>query len=129
MLILTMPKAAPKKPVKKVVLGSGDPRSKFQSFDLPESLLAHMQDVNTNPPGVPELEIYVDDVLWSRSESFFGHVPDDTIYIVRRDDDNHLYVQFGDGRNGKRLPLGTNNIVAKCQAGAGKTGKTSTKNR
>ena len=126
MLIPNMPKVARKKSEGKVVLGNGNGRLKFQCFDLPESLLENLPGAKMNPPSVPEVEIYVDGDLWEMASSFFGHKNDDSIYIVRRDTDGHLYIQFGDGVSGRRLPTGTNNIVAKKRSGAGKRGNATT---
>lgn len=124
MLIPDMPKVARKKSEAKVVLGNGSGRLKFQCFDLPESLLAGLPGAKMNPPSIPEVEIYVDGDKWDEVSSFFGHKSDSSIYIVRRDTDGHLYVQFGDGLTGRRIPTGTNNVVAIQRSGAGETGKT-----
>ncbi len=107
-------------------MGSGNGRLKFQCFDLPESLIANLPGAKMNPPSIPELDICVEGDPWDAVSSFYGHKSDDSIYIVRRDTDGHLYVQFGDGITGRRLPTGANNVVAKQRSGAGETGDIST---
>jgi len=41
---------------------------------------------------------------------------------VREDEDNQSYVQFGDGKNGRRLPSGLNNVTAVYRVGSGAHG-------
>ncbi len=115
--------AAQGKSEKETVLGNGDNRQKFQTFKLPKSPLTYLNSSSETPPEVPELNIYVNSVLWRRVSSFFGRLPDEEIYIVREDDNGDSYVQFGDGKTGKRLPSGLNNVTANYRTGIGAYGE------
>jgi len=104
------------------VLGNGDNREKFQSFKLPKAPLTyHLQSAET-PPEVPELEVYVDDRLWTQVPVFFNRGPKEEIYIVREDADGNSWVQFGDGKTGARLPSGIDNVTAVYRTGTGAYG-------
>lgn len=104
------------------VLGNGDSRQTFQTFKVPKAPVTYLYSPGDTPPEVPELDIYVDNKLWTRVASLFGRGPDEEIYIVREDADNNSWVQFGDGKTGKRLPSGLDNVVAKYRTGTGAFG-------
>lgn len=103
-------------------LGNGDNRLVFQTFKVPKAPLTYLISSSDTPPEVPELQIYVNDRLWKRVSSFFDRQPDEEIYIVREDGDNHTWVQFGDGQTGARLPSGVKNVVARYRTGTGAFG-------
>ncbi len=107
---------------REAVLGNGDSRQTFQTFKLPKAPLTYHNLIDETPPEVPELEIYVDDLLWTRVPSFFDRGPDEEIYVVREDAEGSSWVQFGDGTTGKRLPSGVKNMVAKYRTGIGAYG-------
>lgn len=107
---------------KEALLGNGDSRQVFQTFKLPKAPLTYLISPGETPPEVPELQIYVNDHLWKRVPSFFGHGPKEEIYIVREDANGESWVQFGDGKTGARLPSGISNIVAKFRTGTGAFG-------
>lgn len=108
---------------REAVLGNGDGRQIFQTFKLPKAPLTYLHSVGATPPEVPELTIYVEDRLWMRASTFFGRGPDEEIYVVREDDEDNGYVQFGDGKTGKRLPSGLRNVKAVFRTGTGAFGK------
>jgi hypothetical protein len=107
---------------REAVLGNGDNRQIFQTFTLPKAPLTYFLSAGVIPPHTPELEVFVDRRLWTRVDAFFGHGPDEQIYIVREDADGRSYVQFGDGETGARLPSGLKNVTATYRSGAGATG-------
>ena len=53
-------------------------------------------------------------VLWTRTRR--SHLYD------ADDDDGKVYVRFGDGVTGQRLPTGNRNVAARYRAGAGSNG-------
>jgi hypothetical protein len=108
---------------KEAVLGNGDSRQKFQTFKLPKSPLTYHNLPGETPPEVPELQVYVNDILWQRVPSLFNRKPDAEIYIVREDANGDSWVQFGDGKTGKQLLSGVKNIVAKYRTGIGAYGQ------
>ena len=103
-------------------LGNGDSRLLFQTFKLPKAPLTYHVSESATPPEVPELQIYVNNRLWKRVSSFFGRGPEEEIYLVREDEDDNSWVQFGDGKTGARLPSGIKNVVAKYRTGTGAFG-------
>ena len=104
---------------KEAILGNGDSRQTFQTFQLPKAPLTYHNAAGETPPEVPELQIYVNDHLWTRVPSFFGHGLKEEIYVVREDENGNSWVQFGDGKTGSRLPSGIGNAVAKYRTGTG----------
>jgi predicted phage baseplate assembly protein len=104
------------------VVGSGDNTKIFQTFKVPSAPLTYLLSVGEAPPEVPELQIYVNNKLWTYVSTFFGHDFDEEIYIVREDANNDSYVQFGDGKTGARLPTGFENVTAVYRTGTGAYG-------
>lgn len=102
-------------------LGSGDASRPFQRFTLPEAPLTYVSA--ENPQGAAStLQVRVNQVLWQEVTSFFGHGPDEHIYLARTDDDGKTTVQFGDGRTGARVPTGQENVRAAYRKGMGVEG-------
>jgi hypothetical protein len=106
-----------------VVLGSGDARVDFQTFAIPKDPLTYLLDETQTPAQVPALHVYVDGIEWQQVDSFFNYGPGDAVYIVREDEDNKSFVQFGDDKNGRRLPSGLNNVSAIFRMGNGAHGE------
>ncbi len=107
---------------KEAVLGNGDSRQTFQTFKLPKAPLTYHKTLGETPPEVPELQIYVNDQLWTRVPTFFNRGASEEIYIVRDDINGDSWVQFGDGKTGKKLPSGVKNVVARYRSGIGAYG-------
>lgn len=111
------------------VLGSGDGRTPYRSFDLRRIPLTHLRA--TTPSGaVPALEIRVDGVRWHEVESFVDTGPADRVYRLERSEglrdgeaDLHTTVVFGDGVHGAIPPTGEENIVATYRSGIGDPGR------
>ena len=107
---------------KQATVGSGDARQTFQTFKLPKAPLTYLLHAARTPPHVPELEVYVGGVLWSRVDTFFTSDPNDRVYVVREDDDGDSWIQFGDGKTGARLPSGRQNVMVRFRIGTGARG-------
>ena len=69
------------------------------------------------------MQVYVENQLWKLVPSFFDKKSDDHIYVVRQDRNGDSWIQFGDGKTGRRLPTGLGNILARYKIGTGVTGK------
>jgi len=93
-------------------LGDGDGRAVFQTFALPKAPLTYLLDTTQVPPQLPQLQVWVDDIEWTRVDSLFGRGPKERVYIVREDAEGKSWVQFGDGKTGSRLRTGRGNVVA-----------------
>jgi predicted phage baseplate assembly protein len=103
------------------VLGNGDASQVFQRFTLREPPLTYTSAAT--PSGAQTtLEVRVDDLLWHEVPSFYGHGPDERIYVTRTDDDGKTAVVFGDGKTGTRLPTGEENVTATYRKGIGRPG-------
>lgn len=107
---------------REAVLGNGDSRQSFQTFPLPKAPVTYFLSSGAIPPQVPELEIWVNNRLWTRVDTFYGHGSKDQIYIVREDAEGRSFMQFGDGENGARLPSGLKNVKAVYRTGIGARG-------
>jgi len=103
------------------ILGSGDASQSFQRFTLRQPPLTY---VSASTPSGTEttLEVRVNDLLWHEVPAFFGHGPDERIYVTQIDDEGKTTLLFGDGKTGARLPTGQENIKAKYRKGIGLSG-------
>lgn len=102
-------------------LGGGEATQAFQRFTLRQPPLTYVS--SSDPSGaLTTLEVRVNDVLWHEVPDFFGHEPEERIYVTRLDDEGKTTVIFGDGQTGARLPTGQENIKAKYRKGIGLAG-------
>lgn len=100
------------------VLGSGDAGQAFQQFTLRQPPLTYISA--STPKGVQTtLELRVNDLLWKEVPSFYGHGPNERIYISGLDNDGKTHIRFGDGKTGSRLPSGLENVIATYRKGIG----------
>ncbi|TQM64944.1 baseplate J/gp47 family protein [Humibacillus xanthopallidus] len=104
------------------VLGSGDGRRAFASFDLRRPPLTFVRSTTVASGAVPALEVRVEDVEWTRVDSLFEAGPRDRVYIVRQAESGTTTVTFGDGVHGSRLPTGVENVRATYRVGIGEDG-------
>ena len=102
-------------------LGSGDSTQPFQKFALRQPPLTHVS-AKTPAGAASTLEVRVNDLLWREVPSFFRAGPEDRVYTVRATEEGGTIVQFGDGRNGARVPTGQENIRAQYRKGMGAAG-------
>lgn len=103
------------------VLGGGDASQSFQRFTLRQPPLTYVS--SSAPSGrASTLEVRVNDILWTEVPTFYGHGPEERIYITRTSDDGNTTVQFGDGQTGARLPTGQENVSATYRHGVGLAG-------
>lgn len=104
------------------VLGSGDGTRSHQSFTLEVEDLAFVADVTMSSGVRAALELAVAGETWTQVSSLKDSGPSDAHYQVRIDEDNHAVIVFGDGRHGRRLPSGGNNIRVRFRQGVGAAG-------
>jgi hypothetical protein len=103
------------------VLGSGDASQPFEKFTLKQAPLTYVSAA-TPSGGESTLQVRVNDVLWEEAPSFYRLGAKERKYIVRLGDNGKASVQFGDGRNGLRLPTGLENLRATYRVGVGLAG-------
>lgn len=108
------------------ILGSGDASQAWQEFALQAKPLTYLPSAANGPDGRPgiatTLKVLVDSVQWTEVPTFYGHGPNEAIFVTRTGDDGTVYVRFGDGITGRRLTTGNRNITAMYRAGAGSDG-------
>jgi hypothetical protein len=107
---------------RQTVLGNGDARAAFQTFAVPKAPLTYLVSSSETPPEVPELQVTVEGLAWTRVASLVGRGPKDQVYVVREGPDGQSYVQFGDGETGARLPSGVGNVTCTYRTGGGAYG-------
>jgi hypothetical protein len=106
---------------RKEVLGSGDGAKAMQTFALKQKPLTYT--AATNPSGVESsLEVRVNEALWHEADALSGLGPTDRRFVTQTDDEDRTTVIFGNGRQGARLPTGTENVKAQYRTGIGRTG-------
>jgi len=74
------------------------------------------------PLMVDSLEVYVDGEKWERRETLFYSDSAGKHYVVRRDESDVAWIEFGDGKFGSIPRKGTNNITATYRVGGGVKG-------
>jgi len=102
-------------------LGSGDGAQPFQRFALKQKPLTYTPD-DSPGGGASTLEVRVGELRWSEVPGLYGRGPRDRVFVTRRQDDGTTVVQFGDGREGARLPTGRENVQAGYRKGIGREG-------
>ena len=102
------------------VLGSGDASVPSQQFRLRQQPLVFRpaQDGSVTP----DLEVFVDGVRWDRAPLLERCGPDAQAYAVETTYDGGVVVRFGDGTCGRRLPTGSENVLARFRVGGGAVG-------
>ncbi len=99
-------------------LGGGDATQAFQRFTLKQPPVTYISA--STPSGTQStLEVRVNDILWTEVPDFFGHGPEERIYVTQLDDNGNTTVVFGNGVTGARLPTGLENVKAKYRKGIG----------
>jgi hypothetical protein len=104
------------------VLGNGDAAAMFQRFTLKKSPVTFVPDAEAANGAGNTLELRVNGVLWTEVETLYGQAADAAVYVTRRDEEEKMSVQFGDGRTGAWLPTGRNNVTATYRLGLGPDG-------
>lgn len=102
-------------------IGDGDAAAVNQTFTLWQEPLTWLPA--SNPRGArPALEIRVDGLLWSETDSLAGRGPAERVYVLGATPDGRTTVTFGDGVRGARLPTGRENVRARYRFGTGAAG-------
>jgi hypothetical protein len=104
-------------------LGGGDATQGFQRFTLLQPPLTYVSSSDPSG-GTSTLEVRVNSILWEEVPDFYGHEPEERVYVTRLGDDGKTTVIFGDGVTGARLPTGQENVKARYRKGIGLGGLT-----
>ena len=105
------------KPVR--VLGSGNASAINQRFVIDVDDVSHVRDASL--PGGVRADVRVEIVreIYSQVATLRDSEPADPHYIARITEAGTFELEFGDGRHGRRLPSGSNNVLATIRRGAG----------
>jgi predicted phage baseplate assembly protein len=103
-------------------LGHGDASSANVEMRLRQSPLTWVSADNASGRQAT-LDLYIDGVTWSETESLFDAGPIDRVYQLRTDADGGTTVTFGDGIHGARLPNGIENVRVAYRKGIGIAGE------
>jgi hypothetical protein len=104
------------------VLGDGDATREFQSFTLKKKPVTYVPSPGS-PGGVANtLQLRVNGVRWAEVPELYGQPPDARVYVARRDADQQMRAQAGDGRSGAAVSSGRNNVTADYRLGLGPDG-------
>lgn len=103
-------------------LGSGDASRSHQTFRFDEKGVSFVADPG-QPSGVrAAIEVRIANRVWQQVPTLADSGPADPHYTVRMTEDSGIELAFGDGRNGRRLPTGVNNVRLAWRAGTGLAG-------
>ncbi len=104
------------------ILGGGDATVSYASFVLKQEGVSYVAD-STQPSGVrADLTVRVEDRIWRQVATLRDSRATDLHYTARQTEEGYVTIAFGDGRNGQRLPTGTNNVRAAFRVGSGLVG-------
>ncbi len=106
---------------KSEILGSGNGAISFQRFFLKQKPLTYISSASSSGIATT-LEVRVNDIRWTEVPTFYNRTSEERIYVTRTEDDGKVYVQFGNGITGARLPSGSENIRAIYRVGIGLEG-------
>ncbi len=104
------------------ILGNGDASQPNQRFALPGERISWVADAAFAPGVRADLTLRVGQRVWQQVEDLSHSAPEDPHYQVKVDQDGVLSVCFGDGRNGRRLPTGIDNVRVRYRTGYGEEG-------
>jgi hypothetical protein len=100
------------------VLGAGNASMSFQRFELKQLPLTYRAAAN-EIGATAALTVRVNDTAWSEQPTLYGAGPADRAHTLETDEQGRMFVAFGDGARGGRLPSGVNNVRAVYRKGLG----------
>ena len=103
------------------VLGSGSGMQANERFMLQERPLTYIS-VPTARGVDSEIKVEVNGIEWQKEPYLYGLQRDRRAYIVRQDATDNTFIIFGDGKQGARLPTGTEQVNATYRIGIGPIG-------
>jgi hypothetical protein len=103
------------------VLGAGNASKRFQQFELKQLPLTYRAAAN-EIGAAAELTVRIGGIAWRERPTLYGTKPTDRVFALTTDEQGRLFVGFGDGLNGSRLPSGVNNVQAAYRKGLGEDG-------
>ncbi|MBL4661558.1 MAG: hypothetical protein JKY19_14460 [Alcanivoracaceae bacterium] len=108
-----------------VILGNGDASQTGQSFKLQSENISWLNEPGFNTGVRADTLLIVANRYWQQVENLSNSGAEDHHYQIKIDEDNKLSVHFGDGRHGRKLPTGIDNIRVNFREGNGEAGNLS----
>jgi hypothetical protein len=108
------------RPVK--ILGSGNAAKTNQEFILEVDNISFTPDASMGGGVAAAIEVFVDGRIWKQVTALQDSGPGDHHYVIRMTEEGYVKILFGDGRHGRRLPTGNNNIRVRYRVGSGGSG-------
>ena len=106
---------------KKETLGSGNARAVSQRFQLRSVPVTHVAAA-TETGAESTAVLCVDRIEWHAVTQFTDALPEDRVFVLEIADDGATNAVFGDGKQGARLPTGSENVAAVYRQGIGQGG-------
>ncbi|RCV89149.1 baseplate J/gp47 family protein [Billgrantia montanilacus] len=103
------------------ILGSGNPSSPYQKFQLKQAPVTHR--LAPTETGVEStLQLRIDGVEWREVPDLYQRGAAARVYKTSLTDEGKTVIEFGDGISGARPPAGRDNIVVEHSRGLGRDG-------
>ena len=104
------------------ILGNGDASQTHQSFVVPSEKISWVADEQFSAGVRADIVIHVNNRQWQQVQNLSHSGPEDHHYHVRINENNRITVHFGDGRGGRKLPTGLDNVRVVYREGYGESG-------
>ena len=104
------------------IVGSGDASQTKQNFKLSSDKVSWLADAAFSSGVRADLSLRVGARIWQQVQDLSLSAAEDHHYSVKVNEDNSLSICFGDGRHGRRLPTGIDNIRVRLRNGYGEEG-------
>lgn len=104
------------------IVGNGDASQTSQQFDLTSDNISWVADAAFSNGVRADLIVTVGNRVWLQVEDLSLSTAEDHHYQVRVNEDNLLSLRFGDGKHGRRLPTGIDNVRVRYRNGYGEDG-------
>ncbi len=104
------------------IVGNGDASQTNQQFNLTSDKISWVADAAFSTGVHADLSLRVGQRTWLQVEDLSLSTAEDHHYQVKVNEDNMLSICFGDGRHGRQLPTGIDNIRVRYRNGYGEEG-------
>jgi hypothetical protein len=104
------------------ILGSGNAAKSNQEFTLEVEGVAFTPDASMSSGVAAAIEVNVGGRIWEQVATLKNSAADDHHYAIRMTEEGFVKLLFGDGRHGRRLPTGRNNLQVRYRVGSGLIG-------
>ena len=104
------------------VLGSGTGIQRLNHLILEQTEVSTVPDKRLDGGAREDLTVQIGEERWQQVSSFDQSTPGDRHFTVTTTEAGYLKLQFGDGRRGRSLPPGTQNVKVDYRLGAGQRG-------